>query len=103
MKRWRDIVACGAALGALGLFVVQILPVLAATFSDTSQSNFDAGTYSSTQFDTDHVELTDAASSGTFTSRVFDSGDTGTTWDQIAWSETLTTGTVLVATDVAAQ
>ena len=101
--RRRDIITIGVLLAVFVVLSVATMVVIAATFADTSQSDFDAGTYSSTQWDTNHVELTPAASAGTFTSRVFDSGSAGTTWDQIAWSETLTTSTTLFATDVSAQ
>lgn len=64
-----------------------------AQFIDDDQTDFDAGTYSQTIWETDHVELADTQSSGTFTSQVFDSGETGTAWDQIAWTEILNQGT----------
>ncbi len=63
--------------------------LLAAIYTDNDQTDFDSGTYSNTEFSVDHVQLTSGQTSGIYTSRVFDSGGTGTSWDDIAWSETL--------------
>ncbi len=62
----------------------------AAQIIDDTQSEFDAGTYSDTQWNTDHVELDAtglANGTGTYTSQIFDSGDSSTSWDQISWVE----------------
>jgi hypothetical protein len=65
-------------------------PPVPGQYVDDTQGEFDTGVYSSTQWNTDHVELTLASTSGTYTSEVFDNTDTATSWDQIAWVEDLT-------------
>jgi len=82
------------AMFVLGAFWLRgnqdILQSLAATFADDTQAEFNSGSYSDTQFDTDHVQL-DATGltnkTGTFTSQIFDAGGTQG-WNNIAWAPT---------------
>lgn len=64
---------------------------------DDTQTEFDAGTYSDTQWDTDHVELTPTGitnGTGTYTSQIFDAGSSAD-WGSIEWVENLDTGSGL--------
>ena len=72
--------------------------VLADTFIDDAQAEFDAGTYANTVWDIDHVELSSGQTSGTFTSQVFDGG-ANASWSQILWSESLANVDKLIAVD----
>lgn len=62
------------------------------SYVDDTQGEFDQGTYSNTQWNTDHVELSSGQTSGTYSSQIFDSGDTATQWDQLSWAENLPGG-----------
>lgn len=62
---------------------------------DDTQVEFDAGSYSSTVWNTDHVELTGGATSGTYSSQVYDAGETTTSWDELSWIEDLTGSEIL--------
>jgi photosystem II stability/assembly factor-like uncharacterized protein len=53
-----------------------------AVFQQNSQSDFDEGDYSSTEYNGSAVVLSEGESSGTYTSKVFDAGDTAT-WNNI--------------------
>ena len=64
------------------------------SFTDSNQTDFDQGSYSDTQWNSGQsaVDLTATGKtngSGTFDSRIFDSGSVGTQWDQVSWSENL--------------
>ena len=84
--------------GSLSLLVLGF--VYAATFTDSTQTDFDAGTYSDTTWNTDHVELGSDQTSGTYTSQVFDGGESVTvSWDTLSWTETLNSATKLIAID----
>lgn len=65
-------------------------------FIDTNQTDFDAGVYSTTEWDTDHVQLTASSTSGTFTSQIFDATDVNTQWDDISWTENFPGGSGLI-------
>jgi len=60
--------------------------------ADDSKVEFDNGVYASTQWNTDHVELSPGASpyvgAGTYSSKIFDAGDV-VTWQNLSWSEVL--------------
>ncbi len=74
--------------------------VYAATFTDSTQTNFDAGTYTNTAWDTDHIELGSGQTSGSYRSQVFDGAESGTvSWDTLSWTETLNSATKLIAID----
>ncbi len=56
-------------------------------FTDESFDNqFAAGTFVGTRWVVDHVELEPGAKTGTFVSRIFDSGLEDAEWDQLRWS-----------------
>ncbi|TSC62576.1 MAG: hypothetical protein G01um101448_27 [Parcubacteria group bacterium Gr01-1014_48] len=76
--------------------------VFAATFVEDTQSEFDAGTHSSTVWNTDNVQMMAGNISGSFISQVLDGGTTNIPrFDTLAWSEGI--GTVeIVTVDVAA-
>jgi hypothetical protein len=80
----------GWIVGDSGLFLHASIggTTVTATFTDDEVSEFNSGTYSDTQFDTDHVEL-DATGltngTGTFTSQIFDSTDAAASWKEITW------------------
>lgn len=82
-------------------FLLYAPEALASTFVDDTGVEFNAGTYSSTVFDTDHVELSSGQTGGTFTSQVFDGGAT-VSWTTLSWSETLPNQNKFVTVDVAA-
>ena len=80
--------------------VVSLLPpphfAYAATFIEDTQSEFNAGTHSSTVWDTNRVQLSLGSTSGTFTSQVLDGGTTNIPrWDSLAWTEGITTTEIL--------
>ena len=86
------------------VLIVLFLPALVAyalTFVDDTQAEFDAGTYSSTAWDTNHTELSSGQTSGTFTSQVFDAGASAS-WSLLGWTETLPSQDTFVTVDVAA-
>ena len=56
---------------------------------DDTQSEFDQGAYNNTQWSTDHVALSSGQTSGTYSSQIFDTGDTATQWGQLSWIEDL--------------
>lgn len=63
-------------------------PLVADTFIDDDQIDFDQGTYTSTQWNTNRVELTPPQVSGTYTSGIKDAlGEA--TWNTISWSESI--------------
>ncbi len=81
--------------------LVTLLPpprfVFAATFVDDTQAEFNAGTHSSTTWDTNNVQMTAGNTAGSFTSQVLDGGTSNIPrWDTLAWTEGL--GTVEIAT-----
>src|SRR3989344_2740308 len=83
--------------------IVLVGSALASTFTDDTQAEFDAGSYSNTSWSTDHVELSSGQSSGTFTSQVFDGGSSGTVnWNQLSWTESLPSATKLLVVDTTA-
>lgn len=58
---------------------------------DDTQTEFDQGSYSDTQWDTDHVELTPTGQSngsGAYTSQIFNSGSVLSQWNNISWMPT---------------
>lgn len=64
------------------------VPKSSIQFVDDSESEFDLGNYAATEWSTDRVTLTAAgklAQTGTFTSRIFDSGDLTATWENLSW------------------
>ncbi|MDP7079510.1 MAG: LamG domain-containing protein [Candidatus Undinarchaeales archaeon] len=67
--------------------VVVLLLLIALAAADVwetdDKESFDEGTYSSTLWSTDHVQLT-SGGSGTYTSKVFDA-QTDSQWQSIAW------------------
>lgn len=80
--------------------LVSMLPppfiAYAATFIEDTQSEFDAGTHSNTDWDTDRLQLTVGSTSGTFTSQVLDGGSTNIPrFDTLAWTEGVGTNQVL--------
>lgn len=88
----------------LGVFILTlplIRGVYAETFIDNTQTEFDAGSYSNTVWDVDHVELFDGQTSGTFTSGVFDAGQLAD-WSWLEWSENLVSADKLIAVDSSA-
>lgn len=101
IKLSKDKISVLATAFLLAVFLFLSPKVLAATFVDDTQAEFNAGTYSNTAWDTNHVELSSGQTSGTFTSQVFDGGTTAN-WSQLGWSETLTSVDKLIAVDVAA-
>ncbi|MBD3311547.1 MAG: hypothetical protein GF349_03555 [Candidatus Magasanikbacteria bacterium] len=61
--------------------------ICTGSFVDNTESEFDNGSYSNTEYDTDRVELTGSgmsAGSGTYTSDIFNSGGVST-WTSISW------------------
>ncbi|MFH1292336.1 MAG: LamG domain-containing protein [bacterium] len=58
------------------------------SFVDDIQTEFDSGTYSSTQWDGTNtwVELTTGASTGNYISSIKDSGSASTIWTSLAWT-----------------
>jgi len=81
-------------LNLLGIFMLTALfigVVYAETFIDNTQSEFDAGSYSNTAWNDDHVELSSGQANGTFTSGVFDAGGLAN-WNNIAWVPKRPTG-----------
>ena len=64
-------------------------PVVADTFIDDTQSEFDQGLYTDTQWNTSRVELTAAGRTqghGTYTSTIKDSGGNAA-WNTLSWGE----------------
>ncbi|OGN01337.1 MAG: hypothetical protein A3G51_00570 [Candidatus Yanofskybacteria bacterium RIFCSPLOWO2_12_FULL_43_11b] len=88
-------------LAVILCLLLPALSALAATFTDDTQTEFDAGVYGNTVWDTNHVELSPGQTSGTFTSQVFDGGAVAN-WSQISWSETLISVDKLITVDVTA-
>ncbi|MBW2993363.1 hypothetical protein KY317_02215 [Candidatus Woesearchaeota archaeon] len=69
---------------ALLIIAVALPLVIAGTFTDNSQPDFDNGMYSNTEYDIDHVELSAGHVSGTFVSQVFDANSSAV-WNEISW------------------
>ena len=87
IKKWFGKSSKGL-LTILMIIFLSAAVVYASSFSDSSESDFNQGTYSNTAWDTDHVELSSGQTSGTYTSRVFDSGSSATEWSNISWTST---------------
>ncbi|RMD45905.1 LamG domain-containing protein [Candidatus Pacearchaeota archaeon] len=56
-----------------------------AIFSDSSQNDFDLGTYENTEFSSGYVQLAPGFMVGNYTSRVFDALS-NSTWNNISWT-----------------
>lgn len=61
-----------------------------------SQTVFDSGTYNSTEFSIDHLQLSSGQSSGFYTSSIKDAG-ANAQWNNISWTEDVPYGEVLPA------
>ncbi len=72
--------------------------VYATSFSDTTQSNFNSGTYTNTSYNGTAVILNGSNLSGTFTSRIFDAVSVSS-WDNLSWDGNLPNRTYLYAFD----
>ena len=66
------------------ILLLTINTALAVTWTTNDQSGFNEGTHSTTQWSTDHVEIS-SGTSGTYTSKVFDC-TTSCSWDTITWA-----------------
>jgi hypothetical protein len=58
----------------------------------STQSDFNAGTYSNTQYSVNKVQLTPAQTSGTYISEAFDSQAADTNWKILSWNKGLPYG-----------
>ena len=74
---------------ALVIFLLVFL-ISGATFTDTSDTNWTAGTFVNTTTegtgDGANVTLSGTNSSGTFTSQIFNAGGSSTTWNNVSWT-----------------
>ncbi len=84
----------------IGLSLMSL--IYAFAFSDTTQSNFNNGTYVNTTYNGSAVVLVGSNLSGTFTSRIFDSTTSSTRWDNLSSSKGLPTKDNLYSVDAQA-
>jgi len=80
--------------GSAGIYILSTAPgIFAADFTDDTQAEFNAGTYSGTQWDATNswVELSAPPTSGNYTSSVKDAGS-DSSWNNIAWVPERPTG-----------
>ena len=68
--------------------LISVVPVHALNFVDDTQSEFDAGTYGNTTYNSTegYIQLLGTNTTGNYTSRVFDAGSMAS-WNNITWSE----------------
>src|SRR3989344_8251846 len=59
-------------------------------YEQSSQTNFDEGTYSNTLWNGSAVVLSSGQTSGNYTSKVFDAGG-GAAWNNLSWQGNLQT------------
>lgn len=75
------------AVAILSVYYLNLRTTGFAVFQQGSQSDFDEGTYSNVVYDSNAsaVVLNANETAGTYTSKVFDSGNNGTTWNNLTW------------------
>jgi hypothetical protein len=54
-------------------------------FQDDEQDDFNSGTYTQTEYSTDHIQLSAGQTSGTYRSSIKDAGE-NVTWQSLAWT-----------------
>ncbi|MBD3249448.1 hypothetical protein GF336_05365, partial [Candidatus Woesearchaeota archaeon] len=57
----------------------------ASEFVDDTEAEFNQGTYSSTEWSADHIELSSGQTGGSYASQIFDAGSSAV-WNNISWT-----------------
>jgi hypothetical protein len=83
MKHTKDKKVMSVLFGLL--MIIALLEIIsAATFSDTSQANFNQGTYANTTHNGSAVVLVGTNLTGTYTSQIFNAGGLAI-WNNVSW------------------
>ncbi|MBD3355324.1 hypothetical protein GF361_05050, partial [Candidatus Woesearchaeota archaeon] len=68
----------------ISLLVVSL--AYASSMTDNTESEFNQGTYSNTEYSTDHIQLSSGQTSGAYTSQIFDAYSSAS-WNNISWTQ----------------